>query len=181
MKTRVQGNADILNSITKAADEEIAPQRASQTHLHPSARFVIEAAGTDEAKLAMVGIDAKRQLLAKNPRLDERREVILPFGAQLHPQPKLLPAADKGRRMKQIEVALAHFNETDNRIHRAEPGAHRQIASVLFVYADHKVLMIRHIRPLRPGIDLFEVLQPFQALLADFDLYHVEHFTRRNC
>ena len=85
--------------------------------------------------------------------------------------------------MEQIEIALRHFRKADERVHRTEAGAEGEIAGVLFLDVDDRGLSApgnRRVGRLRPHVHLVEVIQAFQALLADLDAHHVEDFAGRN-
>src|ERR1041385_3481392 len=108
-------NADLLNGVTDAADEVIAPQRASQAQAAPDATFSVNVTGALEVQIAIIQLHAERELAIQKPRLDEGQDVILAFSADLNPQPEFLAAARERRRMEQIEVALRQLHEAHDR------------------------------------------------------------------
>ena len=80
--------------------------------------------------------------------------------------------------MKQIEIPLSDLGKAHQRIHRAEPGAHGQVARVFFFHTHDQVLPVRNIGRFGSRVHFFEVLQSFEALFAHVDADHVEHFAR---
>src|SRR5688572_17645402 len=82
-------NADVLDGVAHAADEEVAAQGACQAELRASTTLIEQVAV--EPQLAIIQIDAERELTVQEPRLDERNQIILPHRADGHVQPKLLP------------------------------------------------------------------------------------------
>src|SRR5262245_26664440 len=114
----------------------------------------------------MVEIDSECQFALQKPWLDERNQVILPLGSNLNPQPEFLTSTGKGRRMKQIEVALVNLRKTYNGIDRTESRSHGQITGALFIHTDHQIFVPRDGRIcwFLACIDLFKILQSFQPL-----------------
>src|SRR5206468_9334620 len=62
----------------------------------------------------------------------------------------------------------------DQRVNRGEAGADLNVARVLFGDGDDEVAAARDVGFLGRGLDFLEVVQTFQAGLADLDVDHVE-------
>src|ERR1051325_3735721 len=176
----IECDPDVFERIAESANEEIAAQGARQADSPARAHFVVKTLQTVIGEIAVIEVHAKRELAAKEPRLDERSQVILALRADLDPQPEFLAAPREGGWMKQIEIGLAHLGETDNRIHRTKPCAQRKVAGVFLIHPDDEVLAALHVARLGSSIDFLEKLQTLEAVLADFDAQHVEGFTGRN-
>src|SRR6185437_9088746 len=165
-RIRVQQDANVLQCVAGAANEKITAQRACEPDASARLYFIIKTLETLEVQVVPVQIHAQLQFAAEEPRLDEFRFVILPLKTELDAQPEFLAATGEIRRMKQIKVALADFRKTHHGIHRAESGAHRQIARVFFLHANDEVFIALDFSGLGPRVHFLEILQALQALLA---------------
>src|SRR5689334_7500368 len=100
MIATVELNADVLDSIANAADKEIAAQGSSQAEARAAANHVIDVVWTQVGQVAIIQIDAQLQLVAQEPRLDERNRLVLRLGADGQAQAEPLAAALEPRRVR---------------------------------------------------------------------------------
>src|SRR5581483_5696063 len=82
--------------------------------------------------------------------------------------------------MEQIEIALRHFRKADQGIDGTEPRAQSQIPRIFLIHTNNEIAVSGNVGRFRAGIDLFEVLQSFEALFAALNADHIEYFTRRH-
>src|SRR5205085_1995499 len=142
---------------------KIAAQSFSEADAAAGANFIIDIVKALKVQIAIIKLGAEREFAPEEPGFDERHDIILALSADLDAQAEFLPAAGEGRRMEEIEIALAELDETDDGIHRAEARAHREVAGVFLIHAHDQIFAgRRNIRRFRAGIHFFEVLQAFE-------------------
>src|SRR3954453_21227105 len=114
----------------------------------------------------MIRLDSQRQLASEEPGFNKGHNVVLAFSSDLHAETKFLTAAGERGRMEQIEVTLAHLDETNNGIHGAKPRPHSEVPGIFLIHADDEIFVRDgNVGSLGSRFHLFEILQAFESLL----------------
>src|SRR6266542_1416009 len=173
----IEFDIDTFERVAQAAAQQLGAEGLDHAQAHAGGLFAVGIVHAEEVQLVMVKLGVEFQFPFEEPRLDESEDKILPLGAELHAQARLLAAALEPGRIEQVEVALGDFDKPDQAVDGSEAGAQLDVAGVFFADGDDEVAAVGHVGRLGLGFDaelLFEEVQTFEALGAALDLDHVE-------
>jgi len=171
-------NPDALDGVVHTADNEIAAEGLAQTDFGSSSAFVKNA--TDVVQFAVVEVLLELQFLIEQPGFHKGQLIILQARTGLSAQSNLLAAPLEEWRIEQIKIALGEFHEGHQVFDGVETCTDHEITGVSFFHRYHHVFPVRNVGGFDGEIHFFEVIQTFQALLAQFGPDHVERFSGSN-